>query len=59
MQTTRSKCSSRIAQAALLLALAALAAACNVGVGLSAAMPAPWGEVTVEAGTDFPSHPRW
>jgi hypothetical protein len=55
----RGRFSSRIVQVGLLLALAALVTACNVGVGLSASIPAPWGYVDVDAGTNFPSHPHW
>jgi len=42
-----------------LLLLAAIVAGCNVGVGLSASIPAPWGSVSVGANTSFPTHPGW
>ena len=41
------------------LAFNALVAACNVGVGLNASSPAPWGHVNVGTSTSFPSHPGW
>lgn len=42
-----------------MLLLATLVAACNVGVGLSASIPAPWGYVSVGTSTTFPTHPGW
>lgn len=43
----------------VVLAIAALVAGCNVGVGLSASIPAPWGYVSVGTSTSFPTHPGW
>jgi hypothetical protein len=41
------------------MTIAALIGGCNVGVGMNVSVPAPWGYVSMGAGTSFPTHPGW
>ncbi len=50
-----SKYTRRIALGAVLATMLAIAG-CNVGVGVSASVPAPWGSVNIGTSTGFPRY---